>query len=94
MFDVAFYTIKDSYYYLTGVFDDDETEIAGSLLHTIFSEKNINLLQLIFLLQCFLGCILLVELTNNYIVIKRAKEQHLALLPSPVHFVLGPPPRW
>ncbi len=93
MFDVTSYTIVGGNYHLTGVYDDDETEIAGSLLHTIFSKKGTDLLHLILLLQCFSGCLVFMELVYKYQSVHKKIAFYLVLLLSPLHLVLGPPPR-
>jgi hypothetical protein len=93
MFDVSSFTIRDGYYHLTGVFDDDETEIAGSLLHFISSKKGSDLLHLLLLLQCFSVCLLLLELSCKKLRQKKVAGFYFALLPQRFYMVLGPPPR-
>ena len=93
MFDVSAYTIKDGYYHLTGVFDDDETEIAGSLLHSLFAKKGTALLHLLLLLQCFSASLLLPELVNKFRIRSKDLTFYFSVLPTPFHMVLAPPPR-
>ena len=92
MFDVAAFYMKDGNYHLTGVYDDDETEIAGSLLHSIFSKDGSDLLRLLLLLQCFSACIVLMQLTYHQFH-KVQTAFYFSFLPSPLRLVLGPPPR-
>lgn len=93
MFDVSTFTIRDGYYYLTGVFDDDETEIAGSLLHFISSKKGTDLLHFLLLLQCFSVCLLLFDLNCKKRRQQKSAGFHVPLLPIRYYMVLGPPPR-
>ncbi|HUC81802.1 MAG TPA: hypothetical protein VMR70_12855 [Flavisolibacter sp.] len=93
MFDVSSYKIFDGFYHLTGAFDDHETEIAGSLLHVIFSGKTANLLQLLLLLQCFSFAFLLLHLA----LICFGNQRRVSFYSGQLFFlpklVLGPPPR-
>lgn len=93
MFDVASFTIIDGTYHLTGAFDDDETEIAGSLLHILFSQNGNGLLKLLLLLQCFSVILFFFPIIGywNYSLNKFSYYQ-LRLLSFP-QLVLGPPPR-
>ena len=93
MFDVASFYIKDDSYYLMGVYDEDETEIAGSLLHSIFSKNRSDLLHLLLLLQGFLVCIVLIELTYHHRLRNKQTAFYFSFLPFPLLLVLGPPPR-
>lgn len=93
MFDVASYTLENGSYYLTGVFDDDETEIAGTLLHLIFSKSNGHLLQLLLLLQCFTVCVVVLDFSLSGSRKRRNFSFNLFSFPSPSYMVLGPPPR-
>ena len=93
MFDVSSFTIADGNYYLTGIYDDDETEIAGRLLHSIFSKKGTNLLHLLLLLQCFSACVFLIQLTYQHRLYKKHTAFYYSFLPSPLLLVLAPPPR-
>jgi hypothetical protein len=93
MFDVASFQIIGGDYHLTGVFDEQETEIAGSLLHLLFSKKGTDLLQLLMLLQCFSVCLILFGLGKRY-HLKNLQFlfYNLRILSQP-QLVLGPPPR-
>ncbi|RYZ59096.1 MAG: hypothetical protein EOO14_08835 [Chitinophagaceae bacterium] len=93
MFDVASYTIQDGHYHLTGVYDDDETEVAGSLLHLLLSGNNAGFLQFLLLLQSFAGSILLLYFSVAFFVKKKKVIFLRSALLSPIHLVLGPPPR-
>ncbi|RYZ44988.1 MAG: hypothetical protein EOO14_26305 [Chitinophagaceae bacterium] len=93
MFDVASYTILDGNYHLTGVYDDDETEVAGSLLHLLLSGNNAGFLQFLLLLQSFAGSILLLYFSVAFFVRKKKVIFLQPTLLSPIHLVLGPPPR-
>lgn len=93
MFDVASYRIINGHYHLTGVYDKDETEVAGSLLHLIFSGKTTNLLQLLFLLQCFSVAVLLIDLTFRCAANCRQFPFYSTRTLSFPKLVLGPPPR-
>jgi hypothetical protein len=93
MFDVASYEIIDGQYHLNGVFDNDETEIAGSLLHLLFSGKSIYFLQLLLLLQCFSVSIILIQIASHQVIRPfrfPAHVIHPCWLPK---LVLAPPPR-
>jgi hypothetical protein len=93
MFDVASITVVDGICQLTGVYDDDETEVAGSLLHSIISKKGSDLLHLLLLLQAFIGGLFVVHLVERY----RHRDKQLIFytlhLPYPFYVVLSPPPR-
>ena len=93
MFDVASFYIKDDNYHLTGVFDDDETEIVGSLLHSIFSKNGSDLLRLLLLLQFFSACLVLIEFEYYYQTVSKQAAFYFSFLPSLLFLVLGPPPR-
>jgi hypothetical protein len=93
MFDVSSYTVVDGYYYLTGVYDDDETEVAGSLLHLLLSDDDSLFLQFLLLLQGFAGCLLLIHFTPLFFSKKKRRVFQNDNLLSPAHLVLGPPPR-
>jgi hypothetical protein len=93
MFDVASFYIKDGNYYLTGVYDDAETEVAGSLLHSIFSNDNSDLLHLLLLMQSFFAGVFLIELSCISRFHKKRMAFYFALFPSPLSSVLIPPPR-
>jgi hypothetical protein len=93
MFDVASYTIIDGHYHLTGVYDDDETKVAGSLLHLLLSGNNASFLQFLLLLQSFVGSLLLVYFSVALFVKKNTIIFPRFTLLSPIRLVLGPPPR-
>ncbi|HEX8316305.1 MAG TPA: hypothetical protein VF609_14985 [Flavisolibacter sp.] len=93
MFDVASFQVIDGNYHLTGAYDEDETEIAGSLVHIIFSKKGTDLLQLLLLLQCFSAAIFTIELALRYSLRQDNFPELLSDLLSPPQLVLGPPPR-
>ncbi|MBB1284885.1 hypothetical protein HRH25_10930 [Flavisolibacter sp. BT320] len=93
MFDVSSYTIVGGNYQLTGVYDDDETEVAGSLLHLLLSGNNAGFLQFLLLLQSFIGCILLLHFSVIFFVKKEKVIFPRFTLLSPIRLVLGPPPR-
>ncbi len=93
MFDVSSFSIKDGKYHLTGIFDDDETDIAGSIFHSLFSNNGNDLFHLILLLQCFTGCLLLAYLIPNNQRRIRHLMSYLLFLPHPSSLVLSPPPR-
>lgn len=93
MFDVASYTIIDGHYHLTGVYDDDETEVAGSLLHLLLSGNNGSFLQFLLLLQSFVGSLFLVYFSVTFFVKKPTIIFPRFTLLSPIRLVLGPPPR-
>jgi hypothetical protein len=93
MFDVASYKVIDGHYHLTGVYDEDETAVAGSLLHLLFSGKTNNLLQLLFLLQCFSVAVLLIDLAFLYTRNRLNFPSCLTRLLFFPKLVLGPPPR-
>jgi hypothetical protein len=93
MFDVASLDVIDGHYHLTGVFDEDETKIAGSLLHVIFSKKGNDLLQLLLLLQCFSASLLLPGFERKYDGSRRRFPAYATQLLSLPKRVLGPPPR-
>lgn len=93
MFDVASMSIIDGNCYLTGVYDNEETEVAGTLLHTLLNQDS-KFLQLLLLLQYFTAGLLTVEFLTDY---KRRKKQlslYAFFLPNPSFVVLGPPPRF
>ena len=93
MFDVASYTIIDGDYHLTGIYDDAETEVAGSLLHLLLSGDDALFLQFLLLLQGFAGYLFLVHFTPFFPIRKKRRVfRHYNLL-SPALLVLGPPPR-
>ena len=93
MFDVASYTILDGNYHLTGVYDDDETEVAGSLLHLLLSGNNTGFLQFLLLLQSFVGSLLLLYFSVAFFVKKKKVIFSRSTLLSPIRLVLGHPPR-
>jgi hypothetical protein len=93
MFDVSSYTIVGGNYHLTGVYDDDETEVAGSLLHLLLSGNNAGFLQFLLLLQSFIGCILLLHFSVIFFVKEEKVIFPRSTLFSPIRLVLGPPPR-
>ncbi|HEY1021931.1 MAG TPA: hypothetical protein VGE06_06435, partial [Flavisolibacter sp.] len=77
MFDVASYTILDGHYHLTGVYDDDETEVAGSLLHFFLSQDDAAFLQFLLLLQAFAGSLLLIQDRSTFFIKKKRTVFHL-----------------
>jgi hypothetical protein len=93
MFDVSTYTVTNGQYYLTGVYDDHETAVAGTLLHAIFSKNGADLLRLLLLLQCFTCCLAFIQLLRNDFIKNRQYSLYVFFLASPLHLVLGPPPR-
>lgn len=93
MFDVASYKVVGDDYHLTGIFDEDETAVAGSLLHLLFSGKTANLLRLLFLLQCFSMAVVIMEFALRKLSARlRFPFYSTGLLFFP-KLVLGPPPR-
>lgn len=93
MFDVASYKVIDGHYHLTGIYDEDETAVAGSLLHLIFSGKTTNLLQLLFLLQCFSIAVWLIDLAFQRSSNRLQFPTYVTRLLFFPKLVLGPPPR-
>jgi hypothetical protein len=93
MFDVSTYTVTNGQYYLTGVYDDHETAVAGTLLHTIFSKNGTDLLRLLLLLQCFTCSFAFIQLLRNDFIKTMQHSFYVLFFPSPLHLVLGPPPR-
>lgn len=93
MFDVASFTIINGNYHLTGVYDDDETEVAGTFFHSIFSKNGTDLLHLLLLLQCFAAGMLLVEPALKHGLRQKEFFYYLSRLLSLPQPVLGPPPR-
>ncbi|HYO22374.1 MAG TPA: hypothetical protein VER36_08195 [Flavisolibacter sp.] len=93
IFDVASYKVVDGDYHMTGVFDEDETEVAGSLLHILFSKKGTDLLQLLLLLQCFSAALFLFELALRYNSRQLDFPEFLSHLLSLPQLVLVPPPQ-
>jgi hypothetical protein len=94
MFDVASYTIGNGNYYLKGVFDDDETEVAGSLLHLLLSKDGSTLLQFILLLQAYTFSILAFNCAWRLWPSRQWSLLSLQSYASPQLLVLGPPPKW
>ena len=93
MFDVASYEVIDGAYHLTGVYDEDETEVAGSLLHLILSIESGRLFELLLLLQFFCFSIIIIELAlQDLSRIKKIPFYTRQLLFIPRN-VLAPPPR-
>jgi hypothetical protein len=93
MFDVASYDVIDGHYHLTGVYDEDETAVAGSLLHLVFSGQTTNLLQLLLLLQCFSIALFVIDLAIQHTLNQPKFPSYLKQLLSLPKLVLGPPPR-
>lgn len=93
MFDVASYEVIDGNYHLSGVFDNDETEMAGSLLHLLFSGKGTNLLQLLLLLQCFSIAVIFIDVAFRYSLSRIEFSSYLVHLLWLPKLVLAPPPR-
>jgi len=93
MFDVASYSIVDGHYHLLGIYDEDETEVAGSLLHILLSKNESGFLQLLLLLQCF--CITAIFLSNSLqlVWLQRVFASFSISLHSRSHVILGPPPK-
>ena len=93
MFDVASYEVIDGAYHLTGVYDEEETEVAGSLLHLILSIESGRLFELLLLLQFFCFSIIIIELALQGLSrIKKIPFYTRQLLFIPRN-VLAPPPR-
>ena len=93
MFDVASYKIENGNCYLTGVYDDDETEVAGSLLHLLLSKNGNSLLQFIILLQCYTFAILVFNYVWQLWPSCIWSLHSLLNYPSPQLLVLDPPPK-
>jgi hypothetical protein len=93
MFDVSSYTVTNDQYYLIGVYDDHETAVAGTLLHAIYSKNGADLLRLLLLLQCFTCCFAFIHLLRNDFIKNKQHSFYVLFFPSPLHLVLGPPPR-
>jgi hypothetical protein len=93
MFDVASYSVTNGYYHLLGVYDEDETEVAGSLLHILFSKDNAAFLRLLLLLQCFCIAVFSYKSLVSIIYLKKLFSCFSSPLFSRTYLVLGPPPR-
>jgi hypothetical protein len=93
MFDVSAWSIIGGNFHLTGVYDNEETHVAGSLLHLLLSTNGSNLLHLLFLLQCFTGCLLLINLLQNCWQHAGHFTAYSFFLPYPSYLVLSPPPQ-
>jgi len=93
LFDVASFTIKGGVYHLTGVFDEEETAIADSLLHFISSKKGSQFLHFLLLLQCFSFSIFSFRLSPRIHQNEKGFSFYLSSLSSPSCLVLVPPPR-
>jgi hypothetical protein len=92
LFDVASYRIENGNYYLAGVYDDDETEVAGSLFHLFLSEDGNALLQFLLLLQCYLFSIPAFNCSWRRWPSRNWALPSLQIYSSPQLLVLGPPP--
>ena len=93
MFDVASFSIIKDSYYLNGVYDDDETVVAGSLVHSLLSNGGKNILHLLLLLQCFTCSVLLIYSMKNCLQSVLHFLHHFICLPHPCFLVLSPPPQ-
>lgn len=93
MFDVASYSFMDGNFYLTGVYDDEETQVADTLLHFIFSKNGNDLLQLLLLLQCFTVTLFIMRSAAQAFAELRWSRFDNARYTNPSYLVLGPPPR-
>ena len=93
MFDVASFTLNNGNYYLLGVYDDDETEVAGSLLHLMLSNDGKSLLQFLLLLQFFTLVIVIFRMTVRITEIGEWNQFSIQTYLSPLLLVAGPPPK-
>lgn len=94
MFDVASYSIVNGHYHLTGAYDDDETEVAGSLIHLLLSKNGDSFLHLVILLQCFCITAILLDTAFRFEPLQNTFFSFSSSLFSHSCLVLGPPPKW